>query len=396
MKRIAHQILSGEGGFAGREQEGACASATIHILLMAGLLLLSGCSRHWDPPLRGGRAVPSTVAVAEATNVPVQVQATGQVKALATAAVQSQVDGVLERVCFQEGDEVKKGSLLFSIDPLLFQAALKEAMADMERDKAMTRCEEIKARRNAELANQGTVPSCANPVGLAAAVAADEAAVQHAQLQRSFCDIRSPINGRTGLVTVNASEWVKKLDTVLVTITQTKPVYVDFPVPEQELPGIRACLAAAGNLPVTASVPGGEQTALVGQLTITNYAVGADTGRIYLRAVFPNQDEMLLPGERVNVHLTLSTVTNAVVVPSPSVRGGQQGQYVLVVKPDSTVEARPVEVGNQVGSVTVLRSGLESGEQVVTGSQRRLASGMKVRIENPIAVVETANRGSSE
>jgi multidrug efflux system membrane fusion protein len=143
-------------------------------------------------------------------------------------------------------------------------------------------------------------------------------------------------------------------------------------------------------------VPGTTQTELVGELTITNYAVGADANRIYLRAIFPNEDEMLLPGERVNIELTLSTHTNAIVVPSSSVWSGQQGQYVLVVKTDSTVEARPVAVSDRVGLQMVVRNGLRSGEQVVTSSQVPLASGMKVRIENQMAVSVVANRENSE
>jgi membrane fusion protein, multidrug efflux system len=388
MKDIKWRPFASEGQRAGRAT--VVARVWLWGLLVTVPIVFAGCSRATPQTAGGGEkaeAAPVTVAVAVRTNVPVQLHAIGHVAAFSTVAVQSRVDGVLERVYFQQGKTVKQGSLIFTIDPRPFQAALNQAKANLERDRALARYAEIEARRNADLLRQGIIPqdtsdqTRANADALEATVSGDEAAVTNAQLQLSFCSIRSPINGRVGVLNVNAGNVVKNLDTIIITINQTEPIYVDLSVPERELPRIRACLAAAGALRVAARVADHEENPPVGELTIINNAVDAKTGTILLRAVFPNQDERLWPGQFVNTVLTLTTLTNAVVVPSQSVQAGQQGTYIFVVKPDSTVEARPVEVGNQVGSVTVLRTGIQFGEQVVTGGQIRLAPGVKVRVE---------------
>ena len=262
----------------------------------------------------------------------------------------------------------------------------------------MQRCEKIDARRNAGPFHLGIIPQDANDQrravadALVAAIVADESAIHNAQQQLSRCDICSPISGRLGALEVNAGNWVKNRDAVLVTINQTKPTYVDFPVPEQESPRIRDCLAAAGKLQVTARVAGCEQNPFVGKLTGINNAVDAGTGTILLRAIFPNQDELLWPGQSVNTVLTLTILTNAVMVPSQSVRAGREGQYVFVVRLDSTVEARPVEVADQAGPETVLRKGVNLGEQVVISSQFRLAPGVQVRIQKPKRAAATSDR----
>ena len=195
---------------------------------------------------------------------------------------------------------------------------------------------------------------------------------------------------------MNACDWVKKQETALVTINQAKPIYVDFSVPEQALSRIRYCLTATGTLSVTAGVLGNEQNPPTGELTLTNFVPGTDAGMMFLRAVFPNKDEMLLPGEHVNVLLTLLTLTNAVVVPSQAVQHGRHGQYVFVVNSNSIVEARPVKVGYQFGSETVLRDGVKFGEKVVISGQSRLATGVEVRIQNTKFANVTMNQGISE
>jgi membrane fusion protein, multidrug efflux system len=388
MKRIAHQTFFSEAGFTGKKTAGGRrVSVVIQVMITAILFFSLGCSRHLVPSL-GEQTTPVSVATAAETNVPVQLQATGYVMAPAAATVVSWVDGVLEKVCFQEGDEVKKGELLFLIDPRQFDAALDQGMANLERDKALKQWAEIKERWNTKLSHQGIIscnacyPGWVNTDSLAATVEADEAAVANARLQRACCDICSPINGRTGMVKINACDWVKRQDPVLVTINQTKPIYVNFSVPEQQLPQIRNCLAATGKLPVTASVFRGEQNPSTGELTLTQFLAGTDAGTAFLRASFPNADEMLLPGEKVHVLLTLTTLTNAVIIPSRSVRNGAHGQYVFIVKPDSTVEARSIQIGYQAGPETVLDKGVQLGEQVVTDGEIALTPGLKVRIQN--------------
>ncbi|MGH7969812.1 MAG: efflux RND transporter periplasmic adaptor subunit, partial [Limisphaerales bacterium] len=214
-----------------------------------------------------------------------------------------------------------------------------------------------------------------------AVVAADQAAVTNAELQLSFCYIHSPISGRAGTLLVTPGNVVKNLDTVLVTIEQVQPIYVDFSMPERDLQSIQSRLAAAGSLPVEVSAPHEPGPPSRGDLAIINNAVDTNTGTILLRGEFPNQDARLWPGQFVETALTLTMLTNAVVVPSPAVQTGQQSNYVFVVQSNSTVETRPVELGESVGNEQVISQGVRAGERVVVTGQIRLAPGTKVRIE---------------
>lgn len=364
----------------------------VHWLLLGLLLLVSyGCSRRRVPALAALGDLPVPAAMVVETNVPIELHATGRVTPVATATVRSRVDGTLEKAYFQEGEEVTKGSLIFSIDHREFQVALDQATAILERDRAMLRCEQIKENSQAEQVQEGIVlpgnsnQDYANANALAAAVATDEAVAASAQIRRSFCDIHAPISGRTSIVNVSANVCVRKHD-FLVAIHQMKPIYVDFPVPSGELPLIRACLKAAGSLPIKVNMLGGDQDSPAGQLTSLDDKVNDGNGTTCLRAIFPNKRELLLPGGHVNIVLTLTTITNAIVVPAGSVQSGRQGQHVFVVKPDSTVEARPVLVGNQIGSETILLGGVKVGEIIVNGRQTGLKSGIKVRIQNPTSI----------
>jgi multidrug efflux system membrane fusion protein len=359
--------------------------------LLSALCLLSACSREPTPSRAGigAQAVPVTVAVAALTNVPFRLEAIGHVTAYSSVAVRSQVDGILESAHFQQGALVRQGDLIFTIDPRPFQAALAQAKANLKRDEALAKYVEFDAQRNSNLVSQGIVAQETNVQSQAAAeaaeatVAADRAAVDNARLQLSFCSIRSPINGRAGTLDVNPGNVVKSQDTVLTTLRQTEPIYVDFSVPEPELPEIRRRLASAGELPVAAHEPGGEQAPSHGKLIIVDNAVDTNTGSILLRAVFPNEDEQLWPGQFVHVELTVKTLRNVIVVPSEAVQVGQSGEYVFRVKPDSTVEARLVQAGSRVSGQTVILDGLQDGDTVVTTGQIRLAPGVRVRVEKP-------------
>ena len=352
------------------------------------LLALSACSRaKQGSATQSLPAAPVTVAVAMGRNVPVQVAAIGHVSAFSTVAVKSQVDGRLERVLFQEGDEVRAGETLFTIDARPFESALRQAEANLAKDSALATNAIIEERRNVTLLNQQVISQDAFDQARAAAdalratVVADKAAVENARLQLAYCTITSPTNARAGKLLVNAGNVVKNNDTVLVVLNQTRPIYVDFSVPEQELPRIREH-AASGKLKVEARVPGDEARPSAGELAVINNTVDTDTGTILLRALFANANEHLWPGQFVNAALTLTTLTNAVVVPSSSVQVSQDGQYVFVVTPELTVEARPVVVGNRVGDETIIQSGLRGGERLVVSGQLRLASGAHVEIQN--------------
>ncbi|MEO8428170.1 MAG: efflux RND transporter periplasmic adaptor subunit [Verrucomicrobiota bacterium] len=293
-------------------------------------------------------------------------------------------------VLFQEGAEVRAGQTIFTIDPRPFEAALHQTEANLAKDNALATNAIVEERRNATLLNQNIVSQDAYDQARAAAdalratVAADRAAIESARLQLAYCTILSPVNARAGKLLVNAGNVVKNQDTVLVVLNQTRPIYVDFSVPEQELPRIRE-QAASARLKVEVRAQGDEARPSTGELAVINNTVDTDTGTILLRAIYPNEEERLWPGQFVNTALTLFTMTNAVVVPSQSVQVGQEGQYVFIVTPELTVDARPVTVANRAGEEVVIKSGLRAGEQVVTSGQIRLVPGARVEIRKESA-----------
>ncbi len=358
------------------------------------LFELLACSRQPSVPagvMKSGQPAPVTVAKAIVSNVPVQLQAVGHVTAFSTVAVRSRVDGTLESVHFAQGDIVKLDQLLFKLDARPFEAALNQSKGNLAKDIALERNAEVQEQRNAVLLQQKIVSqdvydqSRAAADSLRATVVADQAAVTNAQLLLAYCYIRSPITGRAGTLLVNAGNVVKNQDTILVTLNQTQPIYVDFSVPQQELPRIREAMAAAGKLKAEAKVPGYQGLPPAGELVIINNQVDPNTGTILLRAVFPNKEELLWPGQFANVTLTLAVLTNAVVLPAQAVQVGQQGEYVFLVTPERTVQMQVVALGERFDEQRVVRKGLRPGQEVVTTGQVRLAPGMKVLVQNTAA-----------
>ena len=230
----------------------------------------------------------------------------------------------------------------------------------------------------------------ANADALAAAVQADKANVENSRLQLAYCTIRSPIDGRVGSVLINKGNVIKANDLVMVTINKVMPIYVTFSVPEQNLSDIKKYMAA-GSLNVEAVIPGDEKRPAQGVLTFVNNAVDTTTGTIQLKGTFENKDKKLWPGQFVNVSVTLTTQRNAVVMPSAALQAGQQGQYVFVVKPDFTVESRPVTVARTYGDLTVVAQGLKAGEKVVTDGQLQLIPGTRVELKE-----EQGSKANSE
>jgi len=333
------------------------------------------------------RGVPVIVAAAIQKDIPVQIPAIGSVEAYSTVSVKSRVCGELSRVYFQEGQEVKKGDLLFAIDSRSFRACLKQSEANLACDIAQMKKAEIDAGRYAELLKNGVVSKQeydqyrTNYEALAATVKADEAAVMNAKLQLGYCSIRSPVNGRVGKLLANEGNIVKDNDTVLVTINQTKPIYVTFFLPEQDLPGVRKYMAR-GKLKVEVNIPQNKEDTATGELTFVNNEVDVTTGTVMLKAVFPNDSELLWPKQFVMVTLTLTTQCGAVTVPEQAVQTGQEGQYVFVVRPDRTVEFRPVISGVSYGQEVVVAKGLSPGEIVVTDGQLLLVPGSTIEIKS--------------
>ena len=355
-------------------------------LLCGGLLFaLSACAEKKEPP-KGRPPVPVSVATVGQRDVPVQIQAIGNVEPFNAVGIKAQVDGQISRVHFTEGQDVTKGDLLFTIDPRPFQTALKHAEAVLARDLAQARYAREQVRRYGSLLKDGIVSQDqydqlrANADALEGTIAADRAAVEQARLQLNYCSVRAPIAGRTGNLAVRLGNLVKaNEDPALVTINQITPVYVAFAIPERNLAEIKGHLAN-GPLSLTAAVPNDPQGAETGKVTFLDNTVDTATGMIRLKGTFPNAARRLWPGQFVNVVITLTTRPNSMVVPLQSVQTGQQGQFVFVVKPDATAELRPVTAGVTHEGFTVIEKGLQPGETVVTDGQMRLGPGAKVTI----------------
>lgn len=365
------------------------------------VLFLASCSRHSPVaerpgPAAGSGPVPVLVARAGARTVPVEVRAIGTVQAYSAVAVRSQLTGKIAAVHFHEGQEVRAGDLLFTLDSRPWQAALNQAQANCKRDEAQLASarlefERIKSLLDSKIASQQDYDSAeAAYQALEATVLADNAAISNAQVNLGYTEIRSPIAGRTGNLTIKDGNVVKAPDDILLSITQVHPIYVAFGVPEQNLPAIRR-QAHREALQVTAMAPGNNGEAAQGKLTFIDNTVDTNTGTILLKGTFANTNDLLWPGQFVQVSLTLSNLVDATVVPSQAVQAGQNGEFVFVVKPDDSVEARTVETGIAYDGQVVVVSGLKPGENVVTDGQLRLVPGSKVSIKTPESAGLTSN-----
>jgi len=416
------------------------------LLVLVALLAAAGCSDRASGTQRA-TAPPVPVLVAEAVrrDVPLDVSVIGTVQALTTVGVKSQVSGQVVKVNFTEGQDVKAEQLLFTIDPRPFAAALaqakanvgrdtaqmrqaeaalaqrqaevQQAMANLERDQAQLENARVQERRyktlvekelvarelydqfrtnlsaleatlnadraaveNARAAAQAAQAGVENA---RAVIQADEAMVETANLNVGYTTIRAPMNGRTGNLMLQAGNVVKANDdNPMVVIAQVHPIYVSFAVPQQHLTAIKQ-YSAAGPVKVRATAPGAAKPA-VGRLTFVNNTVDPTTGTIQLKATFDNAENVLWPGQYVDVVLTLTTQP-AVVVPSQAVQPGQQGPYVFVVTPDLTVQPRLLELGRRLATETIITKGLAPGERVVTDGQLRLVPGSRVEIKSATA-----------
>jgi multidrug efflux system membrane fusion protein len=359
------------------------------IVGILGLLLLavfsSACSNEKSKNI-GSAPIPVIVSTAIQKTVPVQLRAIGNVEAYSTVTVKSKVGGELVRVHFTEGQDVKRGDLLFTIDPRPYEAALKQAEANLQRDLAKAKSALEDARRYESLIQKQVVsPQQYEKVrsdadALEATVLADRAAVENAKIQLDYCSIRSPIDGRTGSLIVKQGNIIKAEDINLVVINQIIPIDVVFSIPEQFLLEIKKYMVS-GKLQVEALVPMNEEKPEKGIITFIDNAVDTNTGTIRLKGTFANRERKLWPGQFVNVVLALTIEPNAIVVPTQAIQTGQEGQYVFVVKQDLTVESRSVVAGQTVDTDTVIQKGLQAGEKVVTDGQLRLYPGARVEIK---------------
>lgn len=355
-------------------------------LSLAGLVAACGKEQPKDPPPKP--PVPVKVGQATARTVPLQVRAVGTVEARATVEIRSRVGGQLTQVHFQEGQEVRKGTPLFTIDPAPYQIALRQAEARLQKDQALAATAREKERRYQVLTGEGLISRQdydlikAEADSLEASVAADRAAVDDARLQLSWCHIAAPLTGRTGSLMAHAGDLITANGSQpLVVIHQMEPIDLSFTIPEKELARVRAVMQS-GTLPVSALLPGEELNPESGELSFIDNAVDTRTGTLRLKASFKNASRRLWPGQFITAVITLASFENATVVPSAAIQTGQKGTYVYIARSDGTAELRPVKTGIAFEDVTIVTEGVKPGETVVTDGQLRLYPDAKLDIKN--------------
>ena len=351
-----------------------------------------------DTPKNVTPEMPVNIAVSQKKDVPEDINTVGQVESFATVEIKSRVEGELTEIFFEEGAYVNAGDPLFTIDPRPFQAKVDEAKAILQRDKATLGKAREDLRRYSSLIKQEAISreefeqAQATAQALEATVRSNEAILTNAQLQLEYCNIKSPISGRTGRIFVRPGNMVKaNADTPLLTIEQMQPVRVTFPVPERYLNQIiermkKEKLLVLAKSPQSTK-PGEEKAS--GVLSFVDNSVNSPTGTVLLKGIFENKDEKLWPGQFVDVKLHLDVLRNVVTVPSEAIQQSQKGPYVYVVssslsedktEDQNTVEMREVETGYTTEDETVILKGLLEGETVVTKGQLRLLPGAKVKI----------------
>jgi len=375
------------------------------VLAAAAASACSGGEAVQQTPPSGGRggrggaganlAVPVTVAQVEQKSVPLEIDAIGTVIAATTVAVRAQITGEMTAVHFKEGEDVTQGQPLVSLDKRPLEAALQQAQAALERDIAQANNARAQSARYRDLQQRGIATKeqvdqmTTQAAALDATVASDRAVVENAKVQLEYATIDAPISGRTGLLQVHPGNLVRANDTTpIVTINRITPVYVSFAIPEAQLPELKRFMAR-GALTVRAQAPD-ENTPSLGRINFVDNSVDVTTGTIKVKGTFPNEDRRLWPGQFVNATVTLTKDPNAIVVPSPAVQVGQQGQYVFVVKPDQTVELRPVTVARTAGDQTVIKDGVKAGETVVTDGHLRLVPGSRISVKGADAQKATS------
>ena len=421
------------------------------VLLVA--VFLGGCSNGASEKAQAkgpttGEGVPVTIDAAVSKSIPLQLRSVGTVQAYASVTIKSQLDGEVARIHIVEGQEVKKGDLLFTLDQRPFEAALhqaeanlgrdtaqlqqteaavaqtmaaeKQAEANLERDTAQLENAKTQLRRYQGLIEDGAVSkelydqvrttatafeatiradeaavtnarasiraAQATVENMKAVIRADQAMVENARVQLGYTTIHAPMDAHAGNLLVRVGSAVKARDDTaqMLVLNQLHPIYVSFSIPEQSLPDVKRYLVA-GSVKVQAFPRGQDDSPAEGELTFVNNTVDSTTGTIQLKPTFPNRRGVLWPGQFVTAILTLTVQPDAVLIPSQAVQTGQQGQYVYVMRPDLTVESRPITVGRTFGAETVVAKGIAPGEKVVTDGQLRLVPGARVQVKNAAA-----------
>jgi multidrug efflux system membrane fusion protein len=353
---------------------------------LLALVLLAGCAKE-EGGRRGGR-VPILVAIVEQRPIPHEIEATGTVEAAQSASITARVGGAVSRISFREGDPVRAGQVLFTIDPRSFQAAVDRAAAVVARDQAQEKVTRLDYERALQLVERQVISAAeldqkrAAAEAQAATVRADQAALAAARLDLSYASVRAPISGRAGDFELDLGDVVRANDTnPVLTIHQVSPIHVRFTVPQDDLSAIRGRDPAQVRVDVLPAAA--ESTWLTGTLVFVDNAIDEATGTLLLKARFANPDGRLFPGEFVRVRLHLDEEKGAIVLPAVAVTKGQQGTFAGVVTPDTTVEERPLTVERTWRDWVVVRDGVKPGEIVVTDGQIRLSDGAKASIRTP-------------
>jgi membrane fusion protein, multidrug efflux system len=380
-------------------------TTVVAVLLFSVLMVFSGCGNKESaqaagPNAAGGGRPPAPVVVStvERRDVPLQISAIGNVEPYQTVQVRSMVSGQIEKILFKEGDDVRKGQLLYSLDKRPFEATVEQAEGNLKRDQAQAANAKLQAARYSDLEKQGVISREQADLQRTqentnlGAVYADQAALQAAKVQLQYTDIYSPIDARAGALMINVGNLVKANDTpYLVQLNQITPIYVTFTVPEVQLSEVRKF--AAQGLKVLAYPKGQSTNPAEGKLTFIDNGVDPQTGTVKLKATFQNRDKRLWPGEFVNVVLNISTIRNAVTVPTKAVQAGQQGDYVFVVSKDGTANPHQITSSGTYQNLTLVKEGLAAGDTVIVDGQLRVAPNGKVIVQSSLPPNQVVGSG---
>jgi multidrug efflux system membrane fusion protein len=362
------------------------AIVALGLTILGGWLLYRAANAH--PEVKSGpreQAIPVAVGLARRADVPINLDGLGTATAFNTVTVRSRVDGQLVRVAFREGQDVRAGDLLAEIDRRSFEVQLRQAEGSLARDAAQLDDAKLDLTRDQTLLAQELIPQqqldaqVAMVGQLTGSIRVDQAAIDTARLQLTYCRITAPVSGRVGLRLVDAGNIVHAADPGgIVVLTQTRPMAVVFTLPEDDVQRVVAAVAGKTPLTVTAFDRSGTHALASGRLVTPDNQIDPTTGTLRLKAVFDNTHDELFPNQFVNVRMLLTTRLGRVVVPVTAIQRGQQGAFVFVVKPDKTVAQKSVTVGTAMGDDVEIADGLEQGDAVVTDGADRLKEGALV------------------
>ncbi|WP_164731419.1 efflux RND transporter periplasmic adaptor subunit [Entomomonas moraniae] len=357
---------------------------TIFIIIISSYFIF--LKMHVSPKATTVTTTPVNVVQVKASDVPIWLQAIGSVKAINTVMIKVRADGELQKTYFEEGNTVKKGDLLAEIDPQIYQAQLDQAKSVAAKDKAQLNNALISYNRASKLAQAGAGPSQdvntyrAQVATLKATIEADQAAIDEAQIQLNFTQIKSPIDGRAGQRLIDVGSIVHASDnTGLVTITQMDPISIQFTVPQNNLAAILLA-NQKNNVEVIALQPNTDKSIAIGKLTFIDSQVSSNSGQVTLKANFDNKQQNLWPGTLISVKLLLRTDKETLIIPAQAIQQGNEGPFVYVIDKDQKAHVRNVELGAAMGDLRQVTKGLQLTDQVVTSGQYRLTEGSVVNI----------------